>query len=164
MSTGAFAFLLFSDPSHLEPAVEAVRAMDGVLSWHAVEGHYHLAVLAADTHPQLEAQLRALPGLGDLHWCAVKQEVVAPRELAPEGVRAVVHMETDGALLGGMPKDLVEHEALPWEALAITTHGIVGVLRGEMFDSVDRAIDAHLQPLDGVLRLKRDWIIDLTQL
>jgi hypothetical protein len=40
----------------------------------------------------------------------------------------------------------------------------VAALSGDTFEQIDRIVDRHIRPLDGVLRVKRDRIIDLTQL
>ena len=59
---------------------------------------------------------------------------------------------------------LVAEGGPDWAMLSATDCGILGILSADSFDDVDHAIETHIRPLDGVLRLKRDWIIDLTQL
>jgi hypothetical protein len=162
MSIGAYAFLAFEDPEQLLPAVDLVRSTTGVLYWHAIEGHYHLAI-AADT-AEAAAALRSLPGLADAAVCTVANEVISAGSLSSEHTHAYISMEiapdAQERLLGTLTAD----GGPQWSMLAATDCGIIGVLSAESFDAVDRTIDSAVRPLDGVLRLKRDWIIDLTQL
>jgi len=57
--------------------------------------------------------------------------------------------------------------ALPESALPALAFGggfAVAAMRGATFEVVDKMAESAVRPLDGVLRVKRDWIIDLTQL
>jgi hypothetical protein len=94
----------------------------------------------------------------------VANEVISAGSLSSEHTHAYISMEiapdAQERLLGTLTAD----GGPQWSMLAATDCGIIGVLSAESFDAVDRTIDSAVRPLDGVLRLKRDWIIDLTQL
>lgn len=164
MSIGAYAFLAFEDPEQLLPAVDIVRSMPGVLHWHAIEGHYHLAVAVAADAADTGSTLRALAGLADAAYCTVTDEVIPASSLSSEHTSAYISMEIAPAAQEELLRTLSAGDGPQWAMLAATDCGIVGVMSAESFDAVDRLVDGTLRPLDGVLRLKRDWIIDLTQL
>lgn len=162
MSIGAYAFLAFEDPEQLLPAVDTVRSTPGVLHWHAIEGHYHLAI-AADTADAVAA-LRSLPGLADVAVCTVAKEMIPSGSLSSEHTHAYISMEIAPDTQERILSTLTADGGPQWGMLAATDCGIVGVLSAESFDAIERTIHSVVRPLDGVLRLKRDWIIDLTQL
>jgi hypothetical protein len=164
MSIGAYAFLAFEDSEQLLPAVEFVRSLEGVRHWHAVEGHYHLAV-AVDTGADTAiTALRSLPGLADLAAFHLSTELIAMKELSPEHIHAYLIMETDPSTNVSVAEQLASMSDLHWVMLAVSDIGMIGILQSPGYDTLDRSVDRHLRPLDGILRLKRDWILDLTQL
>ncbi len=164
MSIGAYAFLAFEDPELLLPAVDTIRSMPGVSHWHAIEGHYHLAVAVATDAEDVQASLGALQGLADMVYCTRTNEVIPGSALSPEQTSAYILMEINPALQEVLLRALTTEGGPAWSMLTVTDRGIVGILSADSFDNVDRAVNQYIRPLDGILRLKRDWIIDLTQL
>ncbi|MBE0643303.1 MAG: hypothetical protein IH600_04425 [Bacteroidetes bacterium] len=164
MSTGAYAFLLFGDSEHLVPGIETVRKMPAVLAWHAVDGHYHLALVLASADETVRAELGALPGVQDLLFCPVEREVINGFTADAEHCHAWLTMEIDAAKSTDLELQLQSIDGLEFGALAFGSCGCVAALSGDTFEQIDKVVDRHIRPLDGVLRVKRDWIIDLTQL
>lgn len=164
MDTGAYAFLLFSGPEHLVPAIDAARALPAVRSWHAIDGHYHLALTLAEAGDGTRAALEALPGVADLLFCPVETAEVDGFMPDPERCHAWLTMEIDAAKGAEVREALQAVGAVSFGALAFGPCGCVAALSGDSFEALDAAVDGHIRPIDGVLRVKRDWIIDLTQL
>ena len=165
----AYAFLLFRNPDQLIPGIQAVSQLPAVAAWHAVDGHFHLVLTLREANDGLRDELTALPGVADLRYCPVDREMV--RDFAPDPERCHVWltMEVDAAKRDDLERMIptitaLSSGALSIGALAFGDCGCVAALSGGTFAEIDAAIDAHLRPLDGVLRIKRERIIDLTQL
>ncbi|MDX9759852.1 MAG: hypothetical protein RBU27_11895 [Bacteroidota bacterium] len=160
----AYAFLLFRNSDQLIPGIQAVSQLPAVAAWHAVDGHFHLVLTLREANDGLRDELTALPGVADLQYCPVDREMV--RDFVPDPARchAWLTMEVDAAKSDELERMIPAITALSFGALAFGACGCVAALSGETFEEIDAAIDAHLRPLDGVLRVKREWIIDLTQL
>ncbi len=164
MSTGAYAFLLFGDSEHLVPGIETVRKLPALQAWHAVDGHYHLALALASADEDVRASLRAIDGAQDLLFCTVEKELVGGFTADAEHCHAWLTMEIDADKRVDVESQLQSLDGLQFGALAFGDCGCVAALSGDTFEQIDKAVDRHIRPLDGVLRIKRDWIIDLTQL
>ncbi|MCB2203715.1 hypothetical protein KQI65_03130 [bacterium] len=162
MSTGAYAFLFFGDTEQLLPAIDAVRGMPQTQSWHAVDGHYHLAVALSDN--TVRDQLADLPGVQNMLYCEVDNEIRGGFTVEAEPTYAWLTMEVDSEKAAEVQEAL---KALPensFPALAFGDCGAVAAIKGATFEVVDKMVESAVRPLDGMLRVKRDWIIDLTQL
>ena len=164
MSTGAYAFLYFGDTEQLLPAIEAVQDLPELHAWHAVDGHYHLALTLQDGGDAVRQNLETLSGLQQLLFCPVERELRGGFTVESEPTYAWLTMEIERDKEDAVMMAL---DALPTEqlrVLAAGTCGAVAVAEGPTFEAIDRLVDAQIRPLDGVLRVKRDWIIDLTQI
>lgn len=164
MSTGAYAFLLFNGPEHLLPAIDAARTLPAVTGWHAVDGHYHLVVKLAEADDAVRASLEALPGVAELLYCLVETGLVDGFTPDAELCHAWLTMEIDPGRSGELQDALQGLDGVSFGALAFGSCGCVAALSGTTFEAVDAMVEDLIRPLDGVLRVKRDWIIDLTQL
>jgi hypothetical protein len=162
MSTGAYAFLYFGDTEQLIPAIEALQALPQTAAWHAVDGHFHLAVTLSDDGAR--AQLEALPGVQHMLYCPVDKEVRGGFAVDAESCYAWLTMEIDSDKAAAVEETLSALATTSVPALAFGSCGAVAALQGKSFEEIDRIVDSAIRPLDGVLRVKRDWIIDLTQL
>jgi len=164
MSTGAYAFLYFGDTEQLLPAIDTVQAMPAVTAWHAVDGHYHLVLTIDENGDALREQLNALPGLDKMLFCPVQKEISGGFTLETDSCYAWLTMEVDAEKSGAAQ---AAFEAFPdsvFRVLAFGEFGAVAVIEGATFEALDKIVDRDIRPLDGVLRVKRDRIIDLTQL
>jgi hypothetical protein len=164
MSTGAYAFLLFGEPEQLIPGIEAVRTLPAVTAWHAVDGHYHLALVLSSSNADIRETLRSMPGVREMLFCPVEKEFLTGFTAVPELCHAWLTIEIDAGRRDELARKLQEIDGARIGALAFGECGCVAAVSGESFEQVDRAVDRGIRPLDGVLRVKRDWIIDLTQL
>jgi hypothetical protein len=159
MSAGAYALLRFADTEKLLPAIEQLSALDSVEQWHAVDGHYHLILKISSPDQDLENALASLDGLEFRQLCVVRESSGA-FTVDPEQMAAYVFVE----LSDNGAERAIQSKDLSFASLAYTDCGAIGILQRPTFEDVDRVVEGALRSLDGVLRVKRDWIIDLTQL
>ena len=164
MSTGAYAFLLFGDSEHLVPGIETVTKLPALTAWHAVDGHYHLALVLSSADESLRTELQALPGVQDLLFCPVEQDVITGFTADTERCHAWLTLEIDAAKRDDIAAQLQKLDGSPLGALAFGSCGCVAAISADTFEQIDKIVDRNIRPIDGVLRVKRDRIIDLTQL
>lgn len=160
----AYAFLLFRSPDQLIPGIQAVSQMPAVAAWHAVDGHFHLVLTLREATDGVRDELAALPGVADLRYCPSERELKGAFTPDPALCHAWLTMEVDAAKREDLEQAIPAIAELSLGALAFGACGCVAALSGDTFEEIDAAIDARLRPLDGVLRIKRERIIDLTQL
>ncbi len=167
MSTGAFALLRFADTGKLLPAVKEIETSDHVAGWHAVDGHNHLVIKLASTAPEFVSVLNGLEGLEALDLCELTEEAavedVGNFTSDPEKCYAYLHLEVEKDKQGNIV-EVLESDHLPFVMLAATSCGFIAVVEADSFADVKRVTDLTVRPLDGVLRVKTDLIIDLMQL
>ena len=164
MSAGAYAFLYFQDSEPLLPAIDSIQAMPAVTTWHAVDGHYHLALTLSDGSTELRDTLNALPGLETMLFCPVDKIISDGLSVESEPSYAWLTMEVDTAKRDAVEASLTALPATTLCVLAFGECGAVAAVTGPTFEAVDKIVEKEIRPLDGVLRVKRDWIIDLTQI
>lgn len=164
MSTGAYAFLLFGDSEHLVPGIETVRKLPALMDWHAVDGHYHLALTLSSADEDLRKELLAMPGVQDLLFCPVEKDIIDGFTADNEQCNVWLTMEIDAEKREDLESQLQQIDGAALGALAFGSFGCVAALSGDTFEHIDKIVDRSIRPLDGVLRVKRDRIIDLTQL
>lgn len=161
MSAGAYLLARFSDPEKLLPAAKLLASADTVARWDAVDGHVHLVVRARSTAPA--DSLRSLGGLEQLVQFAIAKDNDSGESFDPSLAHAYIFIETEPDKREAVCKAVT---ALPETLFCSITSGgcdLVAVIRGPRFSAVDNAIAEKIRPLDGVLRLKHDRIIDLRQ-
>lgn len=161
MSAGAYLLARFSDPEKLLPAAKLLQSADTVARWDAVDGHVHLVVR---THSAAPADsLRSLGGLEQLARFDITKDNDSGETFDPTLAHAYLFVETEPDKRETVAKAVT---ALPEVLFCSTTTGgcdLVAVIRGPRFSAIDNIIAEKIRPLDGVLRVKHDRIIDLRQ-
>ena len=167
MSTGAFALLRFADTGKLLPAVKVFETSDHVSGWHAVDGHNHLVIKLASTSPEFISVLGGLEGLDALELCELTDDAsvedIGNFTADPEKCYAYLYLEVEKDKQNNII-EFLESDHLPFVMLAVTDRCLVAVVEADNFTDVKRVADETVRPLDGMLRVKTDLIIDLMQL
>jgi hypothetical protein len=161
MTIGAFALVRLADTDRLLPLVEEARASGEVAAWHAVDGHHHLVLSLAAPAGALLDRLRAADGIGELRVLSVRGDEPVPFSADPARTYAWIFVEAEEDAGSGVLEALASPDVAA-VLVARTDEGVVAVLHGADYAEVDRLIEQRVRVLDGVARLKRDWIIDLT--
>jgi DNA-binding Lrp family transcriptional regulator len=161
MSAGLYLLARFSDHEKLLPAAKLLEGAKTVARWDAVDGHVHLVVRARSTAP-----LDSLKSLGGLEQSArfdISKDNDSGESFDPSLAHAYVFVETEPDKRDAVCQAVT---ALPEILFCSTTTGgcdLVAVIRGPRFSAIDSTIADKIRPLDGVVRLKHDRIIDLRQ-
>ncbi len=164
MSAGAYLLAHFSDPNKLIPAVEALGRLEPVTRWHAVDGHMHLVIKAGAADRSLYEELRKIDGIDQLIRYQIVQDGENTLILDPALAHAYIFVETEPTETENVHAKL---EAMPDIVFCSSTSGgcdLVAVVKGANFDAVNRTVLERVRVLDGVVRVKHDRIITLTQL
>ena len=163
MSTGACILAHFTDPEKLIPAAAKLTADDAITRWDAVDGHVQLVAWAAD----VKSARTAIAGLAGVDQVTAYESPSIANMAAPQDTSqcyAYVFLEVEESKLDAVAASLKE---IPEIIATVPARGgcdLIALVAGDSFSQVDGAIRDRVRPLDGVLRLKQNRIIDLKQL
>jgi len=163
MSTGALLLARLSDPENLVPAAEVLEHSDIVECWNAVDGHVDLVAKLSAPPTKLLEQIRSLGGDQDLDVIELSDE--SGKFLCnPAYCYAFVFLEVEQGKLAFVRERLAAMKQVPFWSSKLNSNEIIAVVNGDTFQSVDRTINDQIRPIDGVLRLKQDRVINLKQI
>jgi DNA-binding Lrp family transcriptional regulator len=162
--SAAFVLAKFADSERLLPAISQVQKCAPVKQWDAVDGHVHLVMRVDGSASTLPEELRKLSGLSQMTAYDITNSDSRAATAANGENRAYLFIDADPArkdavlsTLRGLPETI---------CCAAVTGGcdLVALVKGETIALLERSIDEKIRPLDGVLRLKHNHVIDLNQL
>jgi hypothetical protein len=163
MSTGALLLARLSDPENLVPAAEILEHSEIVECWNAVDGHVDLVAKLTASPTALLEQMRILGGDQDLDVIEISDET--GKLLCNTSLSySFVFLEVEQGKLAFVRDRL---SAIPQVSFCSTkpdTNEIIAAVNGNTFEAVDRTVNEQIRPMDGVLRLKQDRVINLKQI
>jgi hypothetical protein len=163
MSTGALLLARLSDPENLVPAAAVLENSDIVECWNAVAGHVDLVAKLSASPAKLLEQIRSLGGVQDLNVIELTDE--SGKFLCnPALCYSFVFLEVEQGKLAFVRDRLATMEQVPFCSSKLDSNEIIAAVNGNTFQSVDRTINEQIRPIDGVLRLKQDRVINLKQI
>ena len=163
MSTGALLLARLSDPENLVPAAEVLEHSEIVECWNAVDGHVDLVAKVNAPPTNLLEQIRSLGGDPELEIIELSDE--SGKFLCnPALCYSFVFLEIEQGKLASVRDRLAEMEQVPFCSSRQDSNEIIATVNGNTFQSVDRTINEGIRPIDGVLRLKQDRVINLRQI
>jgi len=163
MSNGACILAHFADQEKLTAAATKLSTDKAISRWDAVDGHVHLVAWSSDAKVA-RGSITKLDGVDQVTAYETAQATTATTPLDPSRCYAYVFVETEEAKRSQVAKALGE---VPEIVTCTTARGgcdIIAIVSGETFSHVDAVIRDRIRPLDGILRLKHNRIIDLKQL
>ncbi len=163
MSTGALLLARLSDPETLVPAAEFLEHSDIVECWNAVDGHVDLVAKLRESPTDLLAQIQGLGGEQDLDVIELTAESGA-LFCNPAICSSFVFLEVERDKCSAILNRIAGLTQVPFRSSRLGSDEIVALVTGSTFQAIDRVIADEIRPLDGVLRLKQDRVINLKQL
>lgn len=163
MSTGAILLARLSDPEMLVPAAEVLEHSEIVECWNAVDGHVDLVAKLSASPSGLLDEIRSLGGDQDLDVIELSDE--SGKFLCNSALcYSFVFLEIEQGKLKLVRDRLAAVSQVSFCSSKQDSTEIIAAINGDTFQSVDRAINEQIRPLDGVLRLKQDRVINLKQI
>ena len=163
MSAGVLLLARLTDPEQLVPTAELLEHSKNVQCWNAVDGHVDLvAKLTAPSAPLVDS-LRGIDGMGDLDVFELSAES-GTLLCDPAFDHAFVFMEVEPDKVGFVRDRLAAITDVVFSSTRTNEREMIAAVRGQSFQSVDRIVNEQIRPIDGVLRLKQDRVINLKQL
>jgi len=163
MSTGALLLARLYDPEMLVPAAEFLEHSEIVECWNAVDGHVDLVAQLSAPPTQLLDQLRSLGG--DQELDVIELSGGSGKFLCnPIFCYSFVFLEVEPGNLKAIREHLATMEQVPFCSSREGMNEIIAVVYGNTFQAVDRIVTEQIRPIDGVLRLKQDRVINLRQI
>jgi DNA-binding Lrp family transcriptional regulator len=163
MSRGSLLLARLADHEHLVPAAEILEHSDIVEGWNAVDGHINLVAKLKAPSQQLVDQIRGLGGAQELEVIQLSDETGTFR-CDPSLCSSFVFLEVEAAKLADVLSRLSTLQQVAFCSSRQGSSELIAVVNGATYQLLDRTIDELIRPIDGVLRLKRDRVINLKQL
>lgn len=163
MSNGACILAHFADQEKLIPAAAKLSADSAITRWDAVDGHVHVVAWSADSKKARES-IAGLNGVDQVTAFEITQPALAAPQLDRSLCYAYAFVEIEKSKIDSVSRALAE---IPEVISCSSARGgcdLIAIVGGETFSRVDAVIRDRIQPLNGVLRLKQNRIIDLKQL
>jgi DNA-binding Lrp family transcriptional regulator len=162
--SAAFVLAKFADSEKLIPAIDRLQHCPPVKRWDAVDGHVQLVLRvdgSASALPDDVARLSSVAQLTAYDIVNVDDRMVSPES---EETKAYLFIDADPARRDAIMNTV---RALPETVCCTSVKGgcdLVAMVKGETISALERTIDEKIRPMDGVLRLKHNHVIDLKQL
>lgn len=163
MSPGALLLARLSDPEHLVPAADVLEHSDIVECWNAVDGHIDLVAKLTAPPAALLEQMRSLADAENLHVVELSDES-GTMLCDPASCSCFAFLEVEQEKLASIRERLATIKEVAFCSSKKDSSEIIAAVSGSSFQSVERIIEEQIRPIDGVLRLKKDRVINLRQI
>ena len=163
MSSGALLLVRLSDPERLIPTAEVFEHSEFVDCWNAVDGHVDLVALIKTPASALPAQFRNLPGIEEMHVFDLTDDstkLVCELSLS----HSFLFLEVEADRLTDVQSRIKALAQVIFCSRMHDRNELVAVISGENFQSIDHMVNYKILPIDGVLRVKQDRVINLKQI
>jgi DNA-binding Lrp family transcriptional regulator len=164
MITHAYVVARFPDTNSMLPAVEAVKNCPGVLRWDAVEGQHNLVMKVLLDGPELPCAIGTLPGVGHIERFDIETDDEGSAMPDAEACHGYVYLDTEPEARDAVRDAMKADPHVVFCSMTTGECDIVALLRGTSFADLEATIGDRLRAMDGVLRMKHDWVINLSHL
>jgi hypothetical protein len=154
----------FSKLDKLIPALKILSEIPSVIQWHAVEGHVNLVIKLNGSSADLPDQLKKIDGLDEILVYDIVEECKQPKQQKPDWSYAYLFIETERS-----SRDQIRKLLEGWDAVQcceLTSGGcdFAVLIGGETISNIDAGIRERIYTSDGIIRVKRDDVINLNQI
>jgi hypothetical protein len=164
MNRNIFLLTSISDYGSFVPVVQALGKVPGVISWQAVDGHANLLVIVQGSSDPFFDYLNRIAGQTSVSLCEVISEAALPPTLSGDLCYTWVFADVEPEKMSVIRNRLASNAGVVMHVEARGGCDLIALVSGTTLDEVDRIISHDIQPLDGLLRLKRNRVINLTSL
>jgi hypothetical protein len=163
MNAGSYLLARFSDPEKLESTINMIGGNQEVKQWNAVKGHVDLIVRLH--HPNsISDKIRNIVGDNQFFVYNIQTGEQEEKLMAVDRCHAYVFIETEPTKADKIKGAIRKIDNILYCQSLSGGCDLVTVIYGDQFEVIDRIIREKIQPLDGILRLKTDRVIDLKQI
>lgn len=165
MSPGSYIVAHFSNSDGLLPAVETLRGCDDVVQWDAVDGNAHVIIkLRPMPSPTLPDTILNIKGIDHLIHYSILADYQSERPINTSFCHSYVFVEADPSKSEVVEKALQQMDAAICCSTLTGGSEFVVLVEGKNFEAVDQIVNGRIRVLDGVLRLKRNRVIELKEM
>ncbi len=160
MSAGGYVLARFSDLDKLSLAAQVLATRDDVVRWDAVEGHVQLVMKLRTPPDGIPSGIMTMEGVSDLIvFEALGRNGAGKRDASQQYAYLFIETTPDGRA-----RVAEALRTFPQTFSVEETEGgcdIVALLSGPTFADIDRCVKERVNPIDGILRIKYNRVIDL---
>ena len=162
--SAALLLARFDDPEKLVPAVATLDASPLVTRWDAVDGHVDLVISVDANSGHIPDALLKLSGLSELITYSIANNSPRSISISPELASAYLFIDVQRGKERDVEKAILQ---VPQTVSCVAVTGgcdLVAVVSADSIAALGRIIEETIRPLDGIIRLKHNHIIDLKSL
>ncbi len=166
MTPCVYILAKYARRSQLYAAGEQIQQIPGLVRWDAVDGHYDVVAVAKDQsqNSDIIAAFRKTEGLAEIKTIIVVKGEEALKLFDSDLCHSYVFLETEAAARNDLLKQIGEIEEVSYISPLMEGKSgeldIVAFLTAESFAILDKIILNKIQPLDGILRMKKASLIE----
>jgi len=162
MSPGSYIVAHFTDSDSLLPAIETLGRSSDVVRWDAVDGNVQVIIkLKPVPAPATPESILNIKGIDHLTYYNILSDHEGERGVDSSLCHSYIFVEADPG-----KRDIVE-QALKNIDAAVSCSTVNGgnefivLVEGKNFEFVDAIANGRIRMLDGVLRVKKNRVIEL---
>ena len=162
MSPGSYVVAHFSNSDGLLPAVESLGGCDDVIRWDAVDGNAHVIIkLRSMPSPTLPDRILNIKGIDHMTHYDIVADYESERRIDASLCHSYVFVEADPNKSDLVEKALKQINAAIYCSTLTGGNEFVVLVEGKNFEEVDQIVNGRIRMLDGVVRLKKNRVIEL---
>jgi hypothetical protein len=160
MATNSYILARISDPVKLIAAAASLKSIDSVLHWDAVEGHVQIVVKINSPASNIPDSIKKIGSLIEIFAYDIIQDG-REKNFAPDKVYTYLFIETESAKIDSV-KSALEKLSSVYSVEKISGGcDLVAIIEGDSFQSTENLIREKISVLEGILRIKKDRVINL---
>ena len=165
MSSGSYVVAHFSNSEWLLPAIETLGGCTDVLRWDAVDGNAHVIIKLKPTpSPTLPNTILNIKGIDRLTHLSILAEHENERRINSLLCHSYVFVESEAGKSDLVEKALRQMDSAIYCSTLASGSEFVVLVEGKDFETVEEIINGKIRMLDGVLRLKKNRVIELREM
>jgi len=152
----------FADRQKLVGAADSLKGLSQITHWDAVDGYFGLAFHINGDAEAVSGAVSAIDGFTELSRCDNVDDISSLSNLPDDQSHSYLLIEADPNTQETLCARLRELKSVSHCLSTTGDYNLIAIVTGESFDIIARTIRETIRPLDGILRLRQNRIIGLS--
>ena len=164
MSNSAYLLVRFNDKQKLPQAIQKLQDEKMFDNYDAVDGHYHLMIKETNHNDETISIVKGFDGFSEMSVCNIEKDNQKDFVLDETNTYTYLFIEAEDSMRNALIEKIQSFEETLFVSPTSGTYNIIGLVKHETFDKIDRFIKTEINNLDGILRFKQDHVIFLDRI
>lgn len=154
MTETSYFFFKVADRHSLTDTATALSSTTGIDHWEAVDGYYQAVARCNGDGSSCLDKFQTLGEKVEFARCRITYQGRA-LELDRERSHSYLLMEIDRQRADALSEQLNRIDGIAYWAMTDGPCNVIAIVEQDNFDAIDRLVEDHVAPLDGLLRFKQ---------